>query len=320
MASRRSEGQQHASDMNESAEGADAMDGERRSGTPRRAGDARDGGRDGGRGSRGAVGRDGGRDTAHRYRADELAADVGISVQLLRSYQSKGLLPPPRHEGRVAWYGPHHRERLLHIRELKRRGYSLRMISDALDEGAEVPVAVLEEREVLRLGEVAERSGVPVELLRSLEASGLLRPHHLADGDRYSDADVRFVRNVLTLLGVGLSLDDLLRIARRPLEMSDALGRDVISAWSQLVAARLRRVAAHERERDGELERSGDQRDHADRVAASIRALAAIVAQLVAYRVDRAILDAAQTALEADGTPAEREALARSFESPFPGG
>jgi DNA-binding transcriptional MerR regulator len=254
-----------------------------------------------------------------RYRADELAADMGISVQLLRSYQSKGLLPPPRHEGRVAWYGAHHRERLLHIRDLKRRGYSLRMISDALDEGAEVPVAVVEEREVLRLAEVAERSGVPVELLRSLEASGLLRPHHLADGDRYSDADVRFVRNVLTLLGVGLSLDDLLRIARRPLEMSDALGRDVIDAWSHLVGARLRRVAAGA-DRDQDLERDPERdHDHAERVAASIRALSAIVAQLVAYRVDRAILDAAQAALDDGGTQAERDALARSFESPFPG-
>ena len=79
-----------------------------------------------------------------RYRADELAAEVGISVQLLRSYQSKGLLPPPRHEGRVAWYGPHHRERLLHIRQLKERGFSLRMIGEALDESPEAPLAVLD--------------------------------------------------------------------------------------------------------------------------------------------------------------------------------
>ena len=181
------------------------------------------------------------RPAAPRYRADDLAAEVGISVQLLRSYQSKGLLPPPRHEGRVAWYGPHHRERLLHIRHLKERGYSLRMIAEALDEGPEAPVALVDEHEVLRLAEVAERSGVPVEVLRALEASGLLRPHHLADGDRYSDADVRFVRNVLTLLGVGLSLEDLMRIARQQLETSDALGRDVMDAWSQLVGTRLRR-------------------------------------------------------------------------------
>ena len=246
--------------------------------------------------------RGGAGDGAARYRADELASDVGISVQLLRSYQSKGLLPPPRHEGRVAWYGPHHRERLLHIRQLKQRGFSLRMIAEALDESPEAPVAFVEEREVLRLADVAERSGVPIELLRALEASGLLRPHHLTTGDRYSDADVRFVRNVLTLLGVGLSLEDLMRIARRPLEMSDALGRDVIDAWSALVGARLRRTTA-------------DRHEHADRVATSLRALAAIVGQLVAYRVERAVLDAARDEIAAHGSDAEGEALARSLGS-----
>jgi DNA-binding transcriptional MerR regulator len=182
------------------------------------------------------------------------------------------------------------------------------MIAETLDEGADVPLSLVEEREVLRLTEVAERSGVPVEVLRALEASGLLRPHHLADGDRYSDADVRFVRNVLTLLGVGLSLEDLMRIARQQLETSDALGRDVMDAWSQLVGSRLRRGRAPGAGGAG----NGDG-DHAARVAASIRALAAIVGQLVAYRVERAVLDAAQAEIEAEGTDAERQALARSL-------
>jgi DNA-binding transcriptional MerR regulator len=156
---------------------------------------------------------------------------------------------------------------------------------------------------VLRLGEVAERSRVPVELLRALEASGLLRPHHMAEGDRYSDADVRFVRHVLTLLGVGLSLDDLMRIARQQLVTSDALGRDVVTAWAQLVGTRLR-------------SKRHEAPDQAARVAASLRALAAIVGQLVAYRVERSVLDAAQEEIEAEGSPAEREALARSLTSP----
>jgi DNA-binding transcriptional MerR regulator len=248
-----------------------------------------------------------------RYRAEDLAAEVGISVPLLRSYQSKGLLPAPRHEGRVAWYGPHHRERLLYIRHLKERGYSLRMIAEAVgDARPDAPPRPMEEHEVLRLADVAERSGVPVAVLRALEASGLLRPHHLVDGDRYSDADVRFVRKLLTLLEVGLSLEDLMRIARRQLEVSDALGRDVMDAWSQLVGSRLRRSPRPGRGPED------TQTDHATRVAASIRALAAIVGQLVAYRVERAVLDAAQAEIEAAGTEAERDALARSLASPFP--
>jgi DNA-binding transcriptional MerR regulator len=234
------------------------------------------------------------------YRADELAAALGISVQVLRSYQSKGLIPPPRHQGRVAWYGPYHRERLVRIRELKDRGYSLRMIAEALDEdrhdGAEQP----SEHAVLRLADVAERSGVPVEVLRALAASRLLRPHHVSGGDLYSEADVRFVRQVLTLLGVGLSLDDLLRIARPLLEASDQLGREVMGAWEELVGSRLRR-------RD-----EGDG-DAAARVAASVRTLAAIVGQLVAYQCERAVLDAARADLDDRGTRAERDALSRAI-------
>jgi DNA-binding transcriptional MerR regulator len=183
------------------------------------------------------------------------------------------------------------------------------MVAEAVDDAPDSPSWSIEEHEVLRLADVAERSGVPVAVLRALEASGLLRPHHLADGDRYSDADVRFVRNVLALLDVGLSLEDLMRIARRQLEVSDALGRDVMDAWSQLVGTRLRRPPRGGREAD----------DHAARVAASIRALAAIVGQLVAYRVERAVLDAAHAEIQAGGTDAEREALARSLGSPYAG-
>jgi DNA-binding transcriptional MerR regulator len=242
-----------------------------------------------------------------RYRADELAAELGISVQVLRAYQSKGLIPPPRHEGRVAWYGPYHRERLQRIRELKDRGYSLRMIADALDEdrhdGAEQP----SEHAVLRLTDVAERSGVPVEVLRALTASRLLRPHHLSRGDLFSEADVRFVRQVLTLLGVGLSLDDLLRIARPLLEASDQLGRDVMSTWEDLVGSRLRRRGdTHDVDDGGDTE-------VAARVAASVRTLAAIVGQLVAYQCERAVLDAARAEIEDHGTSAERDALSRAL-------
>jgi DNA-binding transcriptional MerR regulator len=245
-----------------------------------------------------------------RYRADELAAELGISVQVLRSYQSKGLIPPPRHEGRVAWYGAYHRERLQRIRELKDRGYSLRMIADALDEdrhdGAEQPT----EHAVLRLTDVAERSGVPVEVLRALAASRLLRPHHLSGGDLFSEADVRFVRQVLTLLGVGLSLDDLLRIARPLLEASDQLGRDVMNTWEDLVGSRLRRRGGAGDA--GEADERGDS-EVAARVAASVRTLAAIVGQLVAYQCERAVLDAARAEIDDHGTSAERDALSRAL-------
>jgi hypothetical protein len=75
-----------------------------------------------------------------------------------------------------------------------------------------------------------------------------------------------------------------------------------MDAWSQLVGTRLRGS------RPG-----ADGPEHAARVAASIRALAAIVGQLVAYRVERAVLDAAHAEIAEQGTAAELEALARAL-------
>ena len=258
-----------------------------------------------------------------RYRADELAAEVGISVQALRAYQSKGLLPPPRHEGRVAWYGAMHRDRLVQIRRLKGRGYSLRMIGEALEggtphNGATAPV---DDHAVLRLADVAERSGLPVEMLRALEASGLLRPHEVDGAFRFSEADVRFVRHVLALLGAGLSLDDFMRIARPLIDAIDELGRDAVDAWADLVGSRLRHagihVTGHGPAAPGPAEGRSPE-EQAARVAESLRALATIVGQLVAYRVERSILDAARHDIEAHGTDEERTAFAGALTDTHP--
>ena len=116
-------------------------------------------------------------------RVDELAAAAGVTVDVVRSYQSKGLLPAPRHSGRVALYGPRHLERLRTIRELMERGHSLKAIAVMLSDpsggragpaGREVTAAADDER--LTVNQVADRARVPPSLLRSLEASGLLRP------------------------------------------------------------------------------------------------------------------------------------------------
>ncbi|HVF07604.1 MAG TPA: MerR family transcriptional regulator, partial [Actinomycetota bacterium] len=63
-----------------------------------------------------------------RYRVDQLAARCDLSVDTVRYYQSRGLLPPPEREGRVAWYGPEHARRLAQIRSLQSKGLTLAAI------------------------------------------------------------------------------------------------------------------------------------------------------------------------------------------------
>ncbi len=52
------------------------------------------------------------------YRRDELARAAGVKVRNLRYYQERGLLPPPRREGRIAWYSDDHLTRLRLINDL----------------------------------------------------------------------------------------------------------------------------------------------------------------------------------------------------------
>ncbi len=52
------------------------------------------------------------------YRVDQLAARAGVSVDTVRFYQSRGLLPPPRRAGRVVLYADAHLARLRRIRAL----------------------------------------------------------------------------------------------------------------------------------------------------------------------------------------------------------
>jgi len=56
---------------------------------------------------------------------EELARQAGITVRTLRFYRERKLLPPPRREGRIAWYDDHHLARLRTIAALLERGHTL---------------------------------------------------------------------------------------------------------------------------------------------------------------------------------------------------
>jgi DNA-binding transcriptional MerR regulator len=67
------------------------------------------------------------------WTVDQLAHDHGLPVSTVRLYQTRGLLPPPRREGRVAFYDDDHRRRLRLITQLQERGFSLAAIRELLD-------------------------------------------------------------------------------------------------------------------------------------------------------------------------------------------
>lgn len=64
------------------------------------------------------------------FTIDELAREAGTTVRNIRAYQERGILPPPRRQGRVGLYGPSHLARLKIIGSMLARGYTLANVAE----------------------------------------------------------------------------------------------------------------------------------------------------------------------------------------------
>ena len=64
------------------------------------------------------------------YRLDDLARISGVSSRNIRAYRERGLLDPPRREGRSAYYDDYHLSQLKTINQLLRRGFNSAHIAE----------------------------------------------------------------------------------------------------------------------------------------------------------------------------------------------
>lgn len=163
----------------------------------------------------------------HReYRMEELAKEAGIPVRTVRFYRERGLISPPRREGRIAWYDDHHLARLRTITGLLERGHTLTGIADlarTFESGRDVA-------EVLGLGEPTEET--PVRLT----------PEQLAD---YFEGETT-PENLAAALELGYLAtdgDEIVHISRRLLEVSSQLVREGVPLATVLATGR--RVREH---------------------------------------------------------------------------
>lgn len=206
------------------------------------------------------------------YRVDELARQTGLSVDTVRFYQGRGLLPPPERRGRVAIYGDAHLARLQRIRTWQDAGLTLAGIRRLLDRsGGEADEALVEAVVAERVGErtltrseLAAESGVPEPLLAAAVAAGLLTPLGVGDEERFSEGDLGMAQAGLTILSAGFPLSDLLNLATehvasvqrvidRAIELFDAHVRrpsdgaddEVRQVFSKLTPQVTRLVALH---------------------------------------------------------------------------
>ncbi len=165
------------------------------------------------------------------FRMADLAREAGITVRTLRFYRERKLIPPPRREGRIAWYNEHHLARLRTIAGLLDRGHTLGGIAEllsAFDNGRDV-------------GELLGLEGTLVAPW-SEETPVRLTPEELAD--HFKD-DVT-PENLSASLDIGylaVDGDEFVHISRRLLDASTELVANGVPLAAVLAAGR--KVRAH---------------------------------------------------------------------------
>ncbi len=296
-------------------------------------------------------------------RVEELSAQAAVSVDTIRYYQSKGLLDPPRREGRIAWYGDGHLDRLSRIRSLQQRGFTLatiaRLVSGELDAADEALLGQLSGLPATGAGparssvpgshppavpsadgtdgvpggtggpggtvgdeatydeaaytdtELSEATGMPLALLKALEAEGLLIPKRIGGQERYTDEDVAASRAGLLMLEWGIPLSDLLDLARRHHEATVAVAREAVAMFAAHIRDPLRHGAVPDALSHpvSGLPGGATGDPAVDGLLQSYAELLPAVTTLVGHHFSRTLVKAALDHVERVGSDEERRAV-----------
>ncbi|MEV5596916.1 MerR family transcriptional regulator [Streptomyces sp. NPDC052496] len=189
----------------------------------------------------------------------DLAEAAGITVRTLRFYRERKLIPPPRREGRIAWYSEHHLARLRTIAGLLDRGHTLGGIAEllsAFDNGRDVGELLgLEDSLVAPWSEETPVRLTPEELADHFKDD--VTPENLAasldigylavDGDEFVHISRRLLDASTELVANGVPLSAVLQAGREVRTHADALAGLFVSVIrTHVLADVLDRAAAGE--------------------------------------------------------------------------
>lgn len=154
---------------------------------------------------------------------EDLANRTGVSVRNIRAYQTAGLLPPPRLQGRLGLYGQAHLGKLELIRDLRQQGFGLDAIRDMVSntpDGAWSEYSLVshlfsksfftvEPAQRKAMAEMAAHWGATAsaEQKERLAKNGLYRP---TGGDEVEMLSPSLERIGIQLAELGVSLDTVL--------------------------------------------------------------------------------------------------------------
>ncbi|HPU12338.1 MAG TPA: MerR family transcriptional regulator [Aeromicrobium sp.] len=154
----------------------------------------------------------------------ELAERAKMTVRNVRAYSTRGLIAPPRLEGRTGYYSNEHLQRLLLIRTLLNRGFTLAAVEEALLNSPDTAPAVAldlinifestgneDTTEVMSWDDLAALSGVAPShpMFAKMIESGLLEP---VDDDRVRLTNAGVIRPGAMAVSLGLSPEHVVEI------------------------------------------------------------------------------------------------------------
>jgi DNA-binding transcriptional MerR regulator len=183
------------------------------------------------------------------WTVDELALRASLPVRTIREYQTIGLLPGPRREGRVGRYGAGHLQRLALIARLRRRGYSLAGIGDLLGSwsaGADLgEVLGLEPDQLVHVDE----PGAPASLDQLRKVLPSLIPEHLGalevtgaiercGPDSWCVPSPSLVQLAIDADGIGLAPEEIIELLGAIGSAADLVARAAVHQIHQLVTHR----------------------------------------------------------------------------------
>lgn len=201
----------------------------------------------------------------------ELAERVGMTPRNIRAYQSRGILFPPRIEGRVARYSGVHAARLQLIASLQREGFTLAAIKRLVDTPGSYAAIVADRRRRFREESSDITPTVPVSEARIRDMFKEAVPDDITEtGLVWRDSDGNLVSHTV-IVGVGRTL----------LEMG--VPADVVAVLQVEAVRAARSLGAMLRTR---LSRSGDDEGH-------LADLAKVAVQLSATAFEIAFLETA---------------------------
>lgn len=174
------------------------------------------------------------------YSIHDLADAAGMTVRNVRAYRDKGLLAPPRRDGRHALYSDAHLTRLHLIGTLLDRGYTLNNIAELIEtweEGRNVgDLLGLTEKLTTWTDEIPGHvtiadlvtvlgAQLTPSTLRHAEALGVLEP----DGDGYRVRSPSLIAAGAELVAAGLPLEAVLAEWTRLREDIDRVARGFVA-------------------------------------------------------------------------------------------